>query len=156
MASGNHRLIATIGAAAAASSVALVGAWEGLRNDPYLDLVGKRTVCFGETNVPMRRYSTTECKDMLAGSLNSYARTVLARNPELRGHPDQLTAAVSLAYNIGGSAYTRSTVARRFSEYRWREACDAILLWNRAGGRVVKGLTRRREAERSICLRGLT
>lgn len=155
MASGKQRLIATIGAAAATASVALVGAWEGLRTDPYLDLVGKRTVCFGETNVPMRRYSDAECDDMLAGSLAGYARTVLARNPELYGHPNQLTAAVSLAYNIGGSAYTRSTVAKRFSEYRWREACDAFLSWNRAGGRPVRGLTRRREAERAICRRDL-
>ena len=34
-------------------------------------------------------------------------------------------------------------------------ACDALLMWNKAGGKVVKGLTKRREAERALCLDGL-
>jgi lysozyme len=100
----------------------------------------------------MRRYSNAECDDMLAAGLADFAAPVLARNPELRGHPQQIAAATSLAYNIGVGAYRRSTVARRFTERRWREACDAFLKWNKAGGRPVAGLTRRRQAERAICL----
>ena len=92
---------------------------------------------------------------MLADGLADFAAPVLKRNPELAGHPAQVAAATSLAYNIGADAYARSTVARRFSAGNWRGACDAFLSWNRAGGRVVPGLVRRREAERTICLRGL-
>ena len=92
---------------------------------------------------------------MLARGLGDFAKPVLARNPELRGHDPQLLAAVSLAYNIGPAAYERSTVARRFSQGRWREACDAFLMWTRAGGRKVQGLVNRRRKERAICLRGL-
>lgn len=152
---GKQALAGTVGAAAAALVLAVVSQWEGKRNDPYADLVGKMTVCFGETNVPMRRYSNGECEDMLGGSLNTYAKAVLARNPELAGHPYQLAAAVSLSYNIGISAYNRSTVARRFSAGDWLRACDAFLAWNRAGGRVVKGLDNRRRHEREICRTGL-
>jgi lysozyme len=143
-------------AAALATATALVGAWEGMRTDPYADIVGRMTVCFGETNVPMRHYSSGECKQMLSGSLEKYAAGVLKRNPELADRPNQLAAATSLSYNIGPSAYARSTVARRFDVGDWQGGCNAFLAWNRAGGRVVKGLTRRREAEREICLRGLS
>ena len=152
---GKDRLAALVGTGAAALMLAIVAPWEGKRNDPYRDIVGVWTVCYGETRVAMRRYSDAECDDMLADGLGDFARPVLTRNPELRGHAPQLAAATSLAYNIGGQAYARSTVSRRFSEGRWRQACDAFRSWNRAGGRVVQGLVRRREAERQLCLREL-
>lgn len=154
MTPGMKKLTAVVGSAAL-GLVAVVSQWEGKRNDPYADLIGKMTVCFGETNVSMRRYSDAECKDMLAGSLAVYASAVLARNPELSGHDPQLLAATSLAYNIGPAAYSRSTVAKRFSAGDWRGACDAFLSWSWAGGRQVQGLLNRRRAERDICMRGL-
>lgn len=140
-------------ATAMVGAVGLVSAWEGLRNDPYADIVGRTTVCFGETNVPMRRYTDAECRDMLGGSLATYAEIVLKRNPELAGRPNNLAAATSLTYNIGGAAYTRSTVAKRFSAHDWQGACDAFLAWSYAGGRQVKGLLNRRRAEREVCLK---
>lgn len=152
---GRKRLAGIVGASAVAGLIAVVGQWEGKRNDPYFDLVGIATVCFGETRVAMRRYSDAECEDMLANGLADFAGPVLRRNPELRGRDPQLIAAVSLSYNIGSAAYGRSTVARRFSAGDWRGACDAFLMWSKAGGREVPGLRRRREAERKICLRGL-
>lgn len=151
---GKAGLAAVVGTAAA-GLLAVVAQFEGKSNDPYDDIVGIATVCFGETNVPMRRYSDAECHEMLADSLTGYASDVLIRNPELRGHDAQLLAAVSLSYNIGSSAYMRSTVAKRFSQGRWRSACDAFLMWRKAGGRVVPGLVKRRKKERAICLRDI-
>lgn len=155
MAKVPSRLVGLIGASAATSLIALVGMWEGKSNDPYKDIVGVWTVCYGETNAPMRRYSDAECKEMLADSLASYAGPVLARNPELRGHDNQIVAATSLSYNIGIVAYRRSTVAKRFSAGDWKGACDAFLSWSYAGGKQVKGLLNRRKAERAICMKGL-
>lgn len=152
---GKGKLIAMIGAPAAALLIGTVSQWEGKRNDPYRDIVGVMTVCYGETRVQMRRYTDAECEDMLAEGLTDFAGPVLARNPELRGRPNQLAAAVSLSYNIGIAAYRRSTVAKRFGAGDYRGACDAFLSWSYAGGRQDKGLLRRRAAERDICLRGL-
>lgn len=45
--------------------------------------------------------------------------------------------------------------ARRFNAGNWRGGCDAFLMWNRAGGRVVRGLALRRARERALCLKGL-
>lgn len=155
MASGKQKLIGTVGASAAALLIATVASWEGKRNDPYKDIVGVWTVCYGETRIHMRRYSDAECSDMLAEGLADFAKPVLARNPELAGRPNQLAAATSLSYNIGTAAYKRSTVAKRFSSGNWKGACDAFLAWSYAGGKRVKGLLNRRKAERAICLGGL-
>lgn len=142
-------------AAALAIATPFVAGWEGKRNDPYADLIGKMTVCYGETNVQMRHYTDPECTAMLEDSLVGYAKPVLKRNPRLQYHPYQLAAATSLAYNIGNANYARSTVARRFDRGDYVGACNAMLMWNRAGGRVVKGLVNRRKAERALCLTGL-
>lgn len=152
---GKKRLVGTVGATAAAGLIALVGTWEGKRNDPYRDLVGVWTVCYGETRVAMRSYSNAECEDMLADGLADFAEPVLQRNPELQSRPNQLIAATSLAYNIGASAYARSTAAKRFSAGDWKGGCEALKRWNKAGGRVVKGLVNRREAEYQICMTDL-
>ena len=152
---GRAKLIALVGGAAASMLVSSVATWEGKRNDPYRDIVGVQTVCYGDTKVPMRRYSDAECADMLQARLVDYAGPVLKRNPELAGHAPQLAAASSLAYNIGTASYAKSSAARLFSAGRWREACDAFLAWRMAGGKVVNGLVRRRQAERALCLKDL-
>lgn len=153
--SGKGALVALVGGTAALAMIGLVGPWEGKRNDPYRDIVGVWTVCYGETRVQMRRYTDAECEDMLADGLGDFAGYVLERNPNLRHRPYQLAAATSLTYNIGPAAYRRSTVAKRFSAGDYRGACDAFLMWNRAGGRVVQGLVNRRHAERRVCLTDL-
>lgn len=142
-------------AAMLAIAAPFVAGWEGTKLDPYRDLVGKWTVCTGETRVAMRRYTVAECNAMLEKGLAEFGQGVVARNPELVNRPNQWAAASSLSYNIGQAAYNRSTVAKRFSAGRWREACDAFLAWRFAGGREVKGLLNRRKAERELCLRGV-
>lgn len=151
---GKAGLIAVAGGAAL-GLLAIVGAFEGKSNDPYDDIVNVPTVCYGETRVEMKHYTDAQCDDMLADGLTGFAKGVLERNPTLKGHDAQLLAATSLAYNVGLTNYSRSTVAKRFSAGDWKGACNAFLLWNRAGGRVVAGLDARRHKERAICLRGL-
>ena len=125
----------------------------------YRDLVGVVTICDGDTNnVRMGQVETQAgCTARLERQLVAHAKPVLACVPAL-AHParqSQLVASVSLAYNIGTTGFCRSTAARRFNAGNWRGGCDAFLMWNRAGGRVVRGLTLRRERERALCLKGL-
>lgn len=140
---------------ALASAVLLVGAWEGLSLTPYADIVGVKTVCYGETRgIEDRGYSKAECDAMLAQGLQDFDAG-LAKCIR-RDIPDQMRVAlVSWAYNIGTGAACRSTLVRLVNEGRLREACNELPKWNRAGGVVVRGLTNRREAERRLCLSGL-
>jgi lysozyme len=66
-------------------------------------------------------------------------------------HQYEFSAAVSLAYNIGVSAFCNSTVARRFNAGDYEGACEAFLMWNKFRGQVLRGLTLRRERERAQC-----
>jgi len=153
-------LVATIGAAAALIVTSFVAGWESggvPRLKAYRDIVGVWTICDGETlGVTPGMVETVEgCRARGEAALIRHAEPVLACTPALRGHPHQLSAAISLAYNIGTAAYCRSTVARRFNAGQWAAACEAFLAWNRAGGRVVQGLVNRRRAERALCLKEL-
>lgn len=146
------------GGALMAAAVALVGTWEGLRTVAYRDVVGIPTVCFGETRgVKMGdRYSVDECKVMLGDALVEF-ETGMRRCLKA---PDTIPAQsyvafLSLSYNIGTTAFCGSTVARRANAGDIRGACEAIPVWNWAGGRVVQGLVNRRAEERTICLKGV-
>jgi lysozyme len=153
-------LIGVIGAGAALIVTPFVSGWESggtPRLVAYQDIVRVWTICGGETlGVKPGMVETVEgCALREEAALIRHAEPVLACTPGLRAHPNQLSAAISLAYNIGTRGYCGSTVARRFNARDWRGACNAFLMWNRAGGQVVRGLDRRRRAERDLCLKEL-
>lgn len=155
-------LIGAAGAIAAASSLAigaLIAPWEGKRNAPYRDVAGIPTVCFGETQAPMRRYSDAECLAMLERRVGrDFAPRVASCSPRIVGRPRVFAAAISLSYNIGVDGYCRSTSARLFAAGDLPGGCRAMAAWNRARvkGRlvVVPGLVNRRAAEVQLCLSG--
>lgn len=137
--------------------VGFVGGWEGKRNNAYLDIVGVPTVCYGETRgVKLGdRYTDEECKAMLGDGLDEFAAGVNKCLTDPSKVPDKTYAAfVSLAYNIGQGAFCRSTVARKANANDFIGACNAIPAWNKAGGKVVKGLVNRRKEEQKLCLEG--
>lgn len=139
-------------------AVAFVGGWEGKRLVAYRDIVGVWTICYGETyNVkPSERRTSAECDEGLAKGLRVYEagmRKCLDRPDAIPGK--SYVAFVSLTWNIGIPAFCRSTVARRINAGDIAGACDAMLAWNRAGGRVVQGLVNRRHAERRLCREGV-
>lgn len=152
---GKGGLIGLIGAAAAAILVPTVMLWEGTEQVPYKDVVGIWTVCTGDTKdvIPGKVYSKAECEERLERQLIAHAKPAMQCVPGLKDRPNQLAASVSLAYNIGPTAFCRSTAARRFNAGDWRGGCDAFLAWRYAGGREIRGLLNRRKAERLICLR---
>ena len=153
-------LIGVIGAAAALIVTPFVSGWESggtPRLVAYQDIVRVWTICGGETLgvKPGMVETVAGCELREEAALIRHAEPVLSCTPILRMHPNQLSSAISLAYNIGTGGYCGSTVARRFNAGNWRGACDAFLMWNKAGGQVVRGLERRRRAERDLCLKEL-
>lgn len=156
---GPGGLVGLLGVIAASLLMVTIPKDEGTEYRAYRDIVGVWTICNGDTNnVRPGMVETKEgCQRRLEEQLIAHAAPVMRCTPRLGevGRDYQRAAAVSLAYNIGVSAYCRSTVDRRFDAGNWRGGCDAILMWNKAGGRVVRGLVLRRQREREICLRGL-
>lgn len=140
-------------AAVLALATPMVMRWEGLRLDPYKDVAGISTVCWGETAVPMRRYSRAECDAMLSASLAKHAGPVLECLPPAA--PLAVKAAfVSFGYNVGTSAACGSVAAQRVRAGRYAEGCQALMNWVYVKKQRSQGLVNRRTDERALCLQG--
>jgi lysozyme len=146
-------------AAVMASAAAFVAPWEGLFTHPYRDIVGVVTWCYGETEGrPKASYTPQECDGLLAAKLPRYYSEIAACwGPAIDAKltDKQKIAFTSAAYNFGSAAFCRSSMLSRLRAGDMRGACDALMLYVRAGGRVVQGLVNRRRAERKLCLEGL-
>ncbi len=66
-------------------------------------------------------------------------------------HQWEYDAFVSLSYNIGAGAFCGSTLVRKLNAGDYAGACAEIDRWNRAGGKVLRGLVNRRASERALC-----
>ena len=155
------RLAGAAGAGLLATLVAFTGAWEGKENVAYLDTLATKpvwTVCYGETRGVKAgdRHTDAECQAMLAAGLLEFEQGMRA----CLTAPDALPAGVYVAFldttwNIGQGAFCGSSMARKANAGDLEGACRSLRLWNKAGGRVVRGLTNRRVAAEKICLESL-
>lgn len=152
------RAAAGVAAVLAASALAtpLIVRWEGWERTPYRDVVAVPTVCAGATRgvVPGKTYTDRECMDLLARDVVEHGMAI-DRCIAVPVPPESRAAFVSLAYNIGSGAFCGSTLVRKLNAGDLKGACAEISRWNRAGGKVIKGLVRRRAEERAYCERGL-
>ncbi|HNC24804.1 MAG TPA: lysozyme [Opitutaceae bacterium] len=140
-----------------AAATLFVGGWEGMQRVSYRDVIGVPTICYGETRgVKMGQTATKEeCDQMLADGLLDFAEGVRKQMPGFDTMPpSRQVAVVSLAYNIGLGNFAKSSVRRELNAGNVRAGCEAFMKWNKAGGIVFRGLTRRRDAERKLCLEG--
>lgn len=146
-------------------AVPLVAKWEGKRNAAYLDTIASPpvwTVCYGETRGVRRgdTYTDAQCAKMLGEGLVQYRdglhRYFTPETLQSRLTPKRDAAYVSLSWNAGVAAIGRSTAVRRLNAGDIRGGCHAIGWWNKAGGRVVRGLVNRRQEDVAYCLAGLS
>ena len=147
-----------VATAIGAMAIGFIGAWEGLRLEAYPDVIKIWTACYGETkNIkPGMKFTKAECDEMFARRLVEFEQGMrkCLTNPD-RIPAKSYVAFLSLSYNIGTGAFCRSTLARKINAGDIRGACNELPKWNRAGGKVVKGLVNRRAEERKLCLQGL-
>ena len=149
------------------SCIPLVGFYEGLKVRTYLDPIGIPTVCYGHTGKDVKlgqTYTLAQCEDMLAQDLIE-ANAVVDSCVRAPLTPNQRTAFVSFAFNVGrGSPGHKdgfcvlksggpSTMLRLINSGKASEGCKQLPYWNKAGGRELLGLTKRRSAEMAICLK---
>lgn len=149
---------AKLAAGAAAAIIALAGTvlvkpWEGYEAKPYRDVVGVLTVCYGETrNIEPRRYSQAECEAMLNSRLGQFLMGLSnCVTVPLRRH--EWAALLSWSYNVGTTAACKSTLIRKVNSGAGpAEFCGELRKWVYAGGKKVRGLVNRREAEYRVCM----
>lgn len=150
-------------AAAAALATAIAIPAEGLRQFAYYDPPGILTVCYGHTGadvVKNKKYSLTECEGLLTEDMRIAVAQVERCQP---GLPVPVLAAFADAvFNLGPTVTcnrVESAAARMLYAGNLEGACNQLPRWNKArvAGVLVPlpGLTKRRAAERELCLSGV-
>lgn len=142
------------------AGIALIKEFEGFRSEAYVCQGGKWTIGYGHTAAagepsPKAGMKITEeaAEKILRLDLATFEAAV-RKALKRPATPEQFSAMVSLAFNIGGGAFGKSTMVRRFNAGDIDGAAEALTWWNKAGGKTLRGLVRRREAERQLFLSG--
>ena len=137
----------------------LLAELEGVVLNPYKDSVGIPTIGIGSTyyedgtKVTMKdKAITKERAIQLAKNVVKSFEARVNKSIIVPMTQNQFDAMVLLCYNIGESGFARSSVVRNFNAGNLQKAADSFLLWNKAGGKVSKGLTNRRQKERNLFL----
>ncbi|ECC3316171.1 TPA: lysozyme [Enterobacter bugandensis] len=138
--------------------IALIKQFEGCKLTAYQDSVGVWTIGYGWTQPvdgkPIRAGMTIKqetAERLLKTGLVSYESDV-SRLVKVGLTQWQFDALVSFTYNLGARSLSTSTLLRKLNAGDYAGAADEFLRWNKAGGKVLNGLTRRREAERALFL----
>lgn len=151
-----NKLLGMAGASAITIAGVMLPDLEGVRYEPYYDVAGVLTVCYGHTGrdiIPGKKYTEAECRSLLEKDLIPYDRSV-NRSVKVPASEYQKAALITFSYNIGVTAFEHSSVLRNLNSGNYRAACDGLSQWIYAGGRKWKGLMNRREVEREVCLWG--
>jgi lysozyme len=127
--------------------------FEGCRLKAYQDIVGIWTIGYGFTDGIHEGMIITQAQaeNMLLDRLVPYEQAVQDACT-VTPTQAQFDACVCLAWNIGISAFQKSSVLKFHNQGKFKEAANAFGLWNKAGGKVVAGLVRRRSAESALYL----
>jgi len=133
--------------------------FEGCYLTPYLCPAGVATIGYGATyyrdgaavtlmDAPITK---EQAKSLLLWMVETrYLPAVIRLCPEI-DTPERLAAIIDFAFNLGSGALKASTLRRRINAGRWDDVPSQLSRWNKAGGRVLRGLTLRRSAEAQLC-----
>lgn len=138
--------------------VDLICGFEGKRLAAYDDGVGVWTIGFGTTVYPngmkVKKGDTcteAQAKTYMAHDLKKFEATV-NKAVTVQLNQNQFDALVSLAYNIGTNAFSKSTLVKKLNANDIRGAADQFDVWVNAGGKRMQGLVNRRAKEKALFL----
>jgi lysozyme len=140
---------------ALALAASLCRRFEGLYLRPYLCPAGVPTVGYGATFYENGRkvqlsdppITRQRAEDLLMHHLRTgFLRKTIRLCPDV-DTPPRLAALIDFAYNLGTGNLQASTLRRKVNAGEWPEVPPQLMRWNKAGGKVYRGLTLRRRAE---------
>lgn len=109
------------------------------------------TIGYGSTGSGIRSgtmWSKDQAEQRLQEHVQYFSQGLVRLSPKLlQASPRRFAAVLSWAYNCGLGNYRISTFKKRVDANDWQGAAEQCLIWNKAAGRVLPGLTRRRQAE---------
>ena len=141
-----------------ARGLTLIKKYEGFYSKPYLDPIGIPTIGYGATYYPNKKKVTMkdkpltekEASELLKEMMVTYENDV-KRLVKRELNQNQFDALVSFTYNLGSANLGKSTLLKKVNANPCDKTIkDEFLKWNKAGGKVLNGLTRRRNAEAEL------
>lgn len=138
--------------------IRLISSFEDLKLVSYLCPANVWTIGFGTTVYPSgkkvkqgEKCTPQQANEYFAHDLKRFESAVnnLVKAPLSQ---NQFDALVSLTYNIGETAFSKSTLLKKLNAKDYAGAADQFPRWNKGGGKVLKGLVRRRADERALFL----
>ncbi|MEA3639925.1 MAG: glycoside hydrolase family protein [Lamprobacter sp.] len=135
------------------AGIELIKRFEGVKLQAYDDGVGVITIGYGHTKGVRWGDTITqdEAENLLQEDLEQFERCVTDA-VDVPLNQNQYDALVSFAFNVGCGALRRSTLLTKLNAGDYQGAADQLLRWNRGGGKVMRGLVLRRQAERELFL----
>jgi len=126
----------------------LIEHFESLKLDAYQDSVGVWTIGYGHTKdvYSGMKINIETAENFLKEDL-AEAESAVKKYVKVHINQQQFDALVSWVFNLGSGNFASSTLLKRINAKEWDDVPYQIQRWNRAGGKVLKGLVRRRSAE---------
>ena len=129
----------------------LIKHFEGCETEAYKCPAGVWTIGYGHIKGVQEGQVITETQahEMLVEELKEYENYIL-NAVEVDLNQNQFDAMVSWVYNLGPTNLKSSTLLKELNSKNYNAAAQEITKWNKAGGKVLTGLVKRREAEASL------
>lgn len=139
------------------AGIDLIKKFEGFSSKPYLCPAGVATIGFGSTTyedgakVTLNDKPITEkrAEELTAFELSEKGKSIL-KLVKVELNDNQYAALCSFVYNVGVGNFTSSTLLKLLNKGDYQGAADQLPRWNKAGGKELAGLTKRRYAEKDL------
>lgn len=141
-----------------AAGLSLIKSFEGFEPRWYRDPVGIWTIGYGHTDAAgTPKHAASEglnlseaaATALLADDLGQYEAAV-EKSVRVPLNDNQFAALVSFTYNLGSGALAKSTLVKRLNAGDYAAVPSELAKWDKAKGKTLKGLTRRRAAEAAL------
>lgn len=135
----------------------LIQQFEGCKLTAYLCPAGVWTIGWGSTGIGVSKgvtWTQSEADERYKKDMAVF-KTGVKKLVTVPISNNQLEALTSFAYNLGIGALKGSTLLKYLNAGNYQAAANQFLRWDKAGGKVLSGLTRRRTAERNLFLSGV-
>lgn len=132
-----------------------IASYEGYTDNAIQPIPGDSwTYGFGETDNVKPGDKTTPVRALvrLLDSTEKHADGIRKCMDGASLYPYEFSAYLSLSYNIGVGAFCKGSIPTKVKAQQYQQACETILLYTKAGGKVIQGLVNRRQQEYRTCI----
>lgn len=132
----------------------LIKEFEGCKLTAYKCPAGVWTIGYGHTKDVKQgmKITSKQAEQLLVNDLKTY-ESYVSKYVKVKLNQNQFDALVSFTFNCGGGALKSSTLLKKLNKGYYTGAANELLRWNKANGKILAGLTRRRKAEKALFLK---